>query len=301
MAFKGDASKMSFTVERLGLSLVYPTENNTGDQTVHTANIIFVHGLRGHPQHTWEYTSRDPRSSSKPAAADNPKKKRGFRSKLSHVLHEKKSPSPAQEPPHNATYWPAQILPSRVPRARIWTYGYNADVITGIFQANNKNSILQHANDLMVKLERTLDDSQPIIFVAHSLGGIIVKRALSEMESSRDDKLIRLLQRVFAVVFCGCPHRGSNAAAWGTLVSRLAAVALVDSTTQLLTDLKIDSQILDMIQDNFLRTLQYCPSLRVHSFLEGRALTGIKGFDGKVRETHSLSCLRQYLLNRSGC
>jgi hypothetical protein len=48
-------------------------------------------------------------------------------------------------------YWPADLLPSVVRRAKIWTYGYNADAIGKLFQANNKNSILQHGNDFMVK------------------------------------------------------------------------------------------------------------------------------------------------------
>lgn len=90
------------------------------------------------------------------------------------------------------------------------------------------------------------------------------------------------------MVFCGCPHRGSNAAAWGAMLSKLVAVAFVDSTTRLLSDLDIDSQILDMIQDEFLRTLEYSDSMKIHSFLEGRALTGIKGLDGKVGRTKSI-------------
>jgi hypothetical protein len=119
-----------------------------------------VHGLRGHPQNTWQYTSRRPASPSPTTEqTDERKKKRGFVHKFSDKLRSRRSPSPAQKSFRQTIFWPAQILPKRVPHARIWTYGYNADVISGIFQANNKNSILQHANDLMVKLERTLDDS----------------------------------------------------------------------------------------------------------------------------------------------
>ena len=40
----------------------------------------------------------------------------------------------------------------------MWTYGYNADVIGGLFQANNKNSISQHGRDLSVRLEREIDN-----------------------------------------------------------------------------------------------------------------------------------------------
>jgi hypothetical protein len=59
-------------------------------------------------------------------------------------------------------HWPGDLLPSTIPRAKIWVYGYNADVIGGLFQANNKNNILKHGNDFMVKVERALDDNASV-------------------------------------------------------------------------------------------------------------------------------------------
>ena len=55
-------------------------------------------------------------------------------------------------------FWPEDYLAKDMERARIWTYGYNADVVGGMFQANNKNSISQHGRDFAVKLERDLDN-----------------------------------------------------------------------------------------------------------------------------------------------
>ena len=37
-------------------------------------------------------------------------------------------------------------------------YGYNADVIGGLFQVNNRNSISQHGRDLDVRLKRDIED-----------------------------------------------------------------------------------------------------------------------------------------------
>ena len=105
------------------------------------------------------------------------------------------------------------------------------------------------------------------------------------MESSLDASHHCLIGRVSAVVFCGCPHRGASAAAWGYLASKLIAVAFADSTSKLLSDLEIDSEILDVIQDDFLKTLRRTltgSTFRVHSFLEGRAVTGIRGLNSKV-------------------
>jgi len=89
-------------------------------------------------------------------------------------------------------FWPDEYLTEDIPEARVWTYGYNADTIGGFFQANNKNSVSQHGQDLLVKVEREIENEvaallprgrkerlteaqDPIFFVAHSLGGIIIK------------------------------------------------------------------------------------------------------------------------------
>lgn len=64
-------------------------------------------------------------------------------------------------------------------------YGYNADVATfGSTKGNGPSSdmIHQHAQTLLanLSLERKSEERTevPIIWVAHSLGGILVKRAL---------------------------------------------------------------------------------------------------------------------------
>jgi hypothetical protein len=76
-----------------------------------------------------------------------------------------------------SVYWPADILPDKVPDARIWTYGYNADVISGFFRQNNQNSILKHANDFLVKLERTLRDDVSGILTNNCLMSNVFKEA----------------------------------------------------------------------------------------------------------------------------
>jgi predicted nucleic acid-binding Zn ribbon protein len=53
----------------------------------------------------------------------------------------------------------------------VWTYGYKADVIGGLFQANNKNSISQHGRDLSVRLEREIDNEVYASLFNESLKG----------------------------------------------------------------------------------------------------------------------------------
>jgi hypothetical protein len=70
--------------------------------------------------------------------------------------------------------WPKDDLPKRLPNVQILLYGYEADVI-GPFQAKSQNTITTHGNNFLIALERKLPKNIPVIFVAHSLGGILVK------------------------------------------------------------------------------------------------------------------------------
>ena len=77
----------------------------------------------------------DPRSGS-------PSEENGAQNKVNEVLP--------------GVFWPRDYLAQDLPQARVWTYGYNADVVQGVFQANNKNSVSQHGRDLAVKFEREI-------------------------------------------------------------------------------------------------------------------------------------------------
>ena len=86
--------------------------------------------------------------------------------------------------PMKTVYRPGDLWPRAFPNANIYTYGYDADVIKMAFPAAGKNSISEHGQNFMVELERHLDSQNPIIFIAHSLGGIVVKDALRRARTS---------------------------------------------------------------------------------------------------------------------
>jgi hypothetical protein len=137
------------------------------------SSIIFVHGLRGHPQHTWE-DSRDRGSvdrGKKDAGTATPRKRdilaALFKSKPSSSASTSTTTSIADnvtsEERPNKLFWPDEYLTQDIPEARVWTYGYNADAIGGLFEANNKNSVSQHGRDFAVRVEREIGSKVPTL------------------------------------------------------------------------------------------------------------------------------------------
>jgi hypothetical protein len=132
------------------------------------SSIIFVHGLRGHPQHTWE-DSRDRGSvdrGNKDTGTTTPRKRdiltALFKSKPSSLASTSTITSIADnvtsERRPNKLFWPGEYLTQDIPEARVWTYGYNADAIGGLFKANNKNSVSEHGRDFEVCFEREIQN-----------------------------------------------------------------------------------------------------------------------------------------------
>jgi len=74
-------------------------------------------------------------------------------------------------------FWPGDLLPNDRPDVRILSWGYDTTVTKGWHQAN-KNNLFAHAKDFLYALERERPLGRSLIFVAHSLGGIMVKEML---------------------------------------------------------------------------------------------------------------------------
>ncbi|GAB1218079.1 hypothetical protein ATERTT37_007325 [Aspergillus terreus] len=130
-------------LKRFGLTEVYTPRREP------TVDIVFVHGLNGHPYDSWTSQS--------------------------------------------GCFWPADLLPDVLGLLwpRILTYGYNANVA-----AFTGGAIVSHAEMLAWNLaaNRTLQSCSDrlIIFVCHSLGGLVAKRALIYSRSLSNGSTNRL-------------------------------------------------------------------------------------------------------------
>ncbi|KAH7358175.1 hypothetical protein B0T11DRAFT_319313 [Plectosphaerella cucumerina] len=144
--------------------------------------------------------------------------------------------------------------------------GYNVDYITGLLQTSNSNNIFEHATTMRVTLERELEHHNvPIIFVVHSLGGVIVKDVINISDFLRD--------RTKLVIFFGTPHRGNANAGWGELAATFGRYFFfLDTNASLVRDLALHNQILDRIHRQFVENIT-SKGIRIHSFQESR-MTG---------------------------
>ncbi|KAL2202595.1 hypothetical protein CC79DRAFT_1164027 [Sarocladium strictum] len=93
-------------------------------------------------------------------------------------------------------------------KARIMTFGYNADLRRKV----SSHRIIDHANDLLEGLVEVRRKSQgrPLMFVAHSMGGLVVKKALLLCQD--DERYQDILEMRRSIIFLGTPHQGSEQA-----------------------------------------------------------------------------------------
>ena len=165
-----------------------------------SSSILIIHGLQGNPYKTWACLKSPnppplPNSHQVGAEEAGGNKPRGFIRNVALRLkrqpseqaarkndEEKSSHRPAEAGDNkpSAVFWPADLLPDDCPNARILMYGYDTKITKYMAGAANKNSIFSYSKDLLFAIcrKRTLD--RPLIFVAHSLGGIVVKEVSPE-------------------------------------------------------------------------------------------------------------------------
>jgi protein SERAC1 len=153
--------------------------------------------------------------------------------------------------------WPETLLPPKLVKARILTYGYDAYIVRKSVAASNR--LIDHStnllNDLTTDRVNNNASSRPIIFVAHSLGGLVCKEALLRSRNNPEAHLKNIFNCTKGIIFMGTPHTGSWMADWAKMPA--SAFGIVKSTNKsLLKILETDDQFLESIQVEFLAMIR---------------------------------------------
>ncbi|KAH8682825.1 hypothetical protein BGZ60DRAFT_398796 [Tricladium varicosporioides] len=160
--------------------------------------------------------------------------------------------------------WLQDDLPRDMPDARVLLYEYDSfPVLT-----STKTRFVHQASDLLycLDMERDTCPDRPLIFLAHSLGGILVKQAL--VNANNDPSYIGIKNSTRGLAFFGTPHAGGN----DTLVSfGRSCAAIVNAVTgsapnDLMEVVSSGSLYTDILQDTWRHQLN---DYRIISFYEG--------------------------------
>ncbi len=153
----------------------------------------------------------------------------------------------------HGTLWLRDLLPKDIPSARIMTFGYDSTVAF----SNSVARIEDKALDLLNRLGGQRDkntDRRPVVFICHSLGGIVVKKALILAHERASDPAFKdILINTKAIAFLGVPHGGSDSAWWANFAANALKAATIGLTTNnaLVADLRKDSSALSTISKQF--------------------------------------------------
>lgn len=170
-------------------------------------------------------------------------------------------------------FWPLKFLPLEpsIGDARIMTFGYNANFKPG--SGRNIMSVLDFAKELLYDLKYATDESmpgledlrlgeRPIIFLVHSMGGLIVKEAY--MQGKDDPKYASIIKAITSIIFLSTPHRGTNLA---ETLNRILKVSMGGAPMQFIADLTSGSQALQKLNESFRHVAE---KLQIISFYETR-------------------------------
>ncbi|KAF4570207.1 hypothetical protein EYR36_010014 [Pleurotus pulmonarius] len=145
--------------------------------------------------------------------------------------------------------WLRDHLPDEVPTARIMIYGYNANIIDDV----STGRLRTFADTFLERLRyvREKASQRPLILLAHSMGGLVIKQALLTANTRADGRFNSILNSVRGVIFVGTPHRGGNGVDGAKFVANFVRAFNVEVRYDLIKSLESGSPVLFDLTDDF--------------------------------------------------
>ncbi|KAF8776108.1 hypothetical protein HU200_003792 [Digitaria exilis] len=213
-------------------------------KTTPLMDVVFVHGLRGGPFNSWRIA--DNKSSTTKAG-----------------LVESIDEDAGKE----GTCWPREWLAADFPQARFFTVKYK----TNLTQWTGASLPLQEVSSMLLrKMVAAGIGSRPVIFVTHSMGGLVVKQLLYQAKLNNYDNF---LNNTVGLVFYSCPHFGSK------LADMPWRMGLVFRPAPSIGELRSGSPRLVELND-FVRQRHNKGLLDVLSFSETQVTPIVEGYGG---------------------
>ncbi|KAM6185321.1 protein SERAC1 isoform 2-T2 [Rhynchocyon petersi] len=181
------------------------------------ADVLFIHGLMGAAFKTWRQQDCDQAVTDKAAEDES----------------------------SYTTCWPKTWLAQDCPTLRIISVEYDTSLSDWRARCPmERKSIAFRSHELLRKLRVAGVGDRPVIWVSHSMGGLLVKKML--LEASKEPELSRLISNTRGLVFYSVPHHGSHLAEYSVTYRYLLFPSLE------VKELSKDSPALKALQDDFL-------------------------------------------------
>ncbi|GAA0165603.1 hydrolase [Lithospermum erythrorhizon] len=206
-------------------------------------DIVFVHGLRGGPFKTWRLSE------------DKSSTKSGLVEKID------------EEAGKQGTLWPGEWLSADFPHARLFSLKYK----TNLTQWSGASLPLQEVSSMLLdRLAAAGIGDRPVIFITHSMGGLVVKQMLHQAKAENKENFVN---NTAGIVFYSCPHFGSK------LADMPWRMGLVFRPAPTIGELRSGSPRLVELND-FIRNLHRMGTLEVLSFCETKVTPIVEGYGG---------------------
>ncbi|KAL4755150.1 hypothetical protein BDW72DRAFT_55081 [Aspergillus terricola var. indicus] len=168
----------------------------------------------------------------------------------------------------NGKIWLRDFLPNQLPQARVMLFGYNSNVSI----QSSSAGVREQAQNLLSRLwlERQGCEARPIIFICHSLGGIVVKEALVQAKLGHTYHSIQMA--TYGIAFFGTPHRGSQLAKLGETVAKAVRVFLRTPNNTFINALKENDLYANELSANFGQLLEDYKYINFYETLPLRSL-----------------------------
>ncbi|MCY2991153.1 MAG: hypothetical protein NTY19_25235 [Planctomycetota bacterium] len=159
-------------------------------------------------------------------------------------------------------FWP-QELGRSLPLCGVWTIGYAA----GITELGSPGMIIEkRAGNIASQLAMWNIGERPVVFIAHSMGGLVVKSLIVSSQLTMDERRKRLVRNIRGIVFCGTPHRGSAFASAAGVLGKF-----LGGSQPHVKEMEANAEPLDLLHDHFLAWHQAC-SIPIETYAEGIGL-----------------------------
>uniref|UniRef100_A0AAR2K126 Protein SERAC1 n=1 Tax=Pygocentrus nattereri TaxID=42514 RepID=A0AAR2K126_PYGNA len=198
------------------------------------ADVLFVHGLLGAAFKTWRQKDCE--------------------------LTEDEESAGVQE--DYTECWPKSWLASDCPNLRILSVEYDthlSDWRAKCPAENQRKSLAYRSGELLKKLKAAGVGDRPVIWVAHSMGGLLVKKML--LDATKDPELSPLVKNTKGVLFYSVPHYGTFMAEYSVNVRYLLFPSIE------VKELCRDSPALRDLNENFI-SIAKDQEFKVLSFAE---------------------------------